>query len=537
MTNKEIANRFNQLGKIMDLHGENKFKTRSYYAAYETLRKYPHALSEMSLDEIVQIDGVGKAISEKIVELNETGELKTYLKYENVTPQGIIELLDIKGIGPKKVRQVWKELGVEDAEELLEAIEENKLLALSGFGQKTQDKIKDQLIYHIEHRGKHLLADVLDHALDLKQELESNISDAQFTLVGDVGRQLNVVDGIDILTDATPDQVKELLSLDDQNQVKYDHITATIHFVDKAHFGSASIALTSSEEFLEAIGKEVEAADESEYWKALNMNGVPPFFRESEAAIEMARKGALPKFIEQNDVRGIIHNHSTYSDGIHTLREMSEYVRSSGFEYFVISDHSKAAFYANGLDEKRVEAQWAEIDELNKEWNDFRLFKGIECDILSDGKMDFEDDFLKEFEVVVASIHAPLSMDEKKATNRLIKAIENPHVHILGHMTGRKQTVRKGYPVDHMKVIDACAANGVSIEINANPFRLDIDWTWIPYCMEKGVLIGINPDAHSTDAVHNIRYGVLSAQKGGLTAEHCLNSFTADEFDTWLKNR
>jgi len=245
----------------------------------------------------------------------------------------------------------------------------------------------------------------------------------------------------------------------------------------------------------------------------------------------------IPTLIEETDIKGVVHTHSTYSDGLNTLKEMAEYTKAQGFEYLVMSDHSKSAFYANGLQPERVLMQMEEIDALNQQLAPFRIFKGIESDILNDGSLDYPEDILSKFEVIIASVHSNLRMDEAKATQRIIKAVENPHTRILGHPTGRLLLSRQGYPLDHQKVIDACAANGVVIELNASPYRLDLDWSWIPYALEKGVMISINPDAHSKQGIHDIHFGVLSARKGALSAEYCLNAKGVNDFVTWIESR
>ena len=257
--------------------------------------------------------------------------------------------------------------------------------------------------------------------------------------------------------------------------------------------------------------------------------------RDMPGALELALDPE--EYVEEGDIKGIVHNHSTYSDGIHDLREIATYVRDAGYGYFGISDHSKTAVYANGLSVDRVEQQHAEIESLNAELAPFVIFKGIESDILADGRLDYDDGVLSTFDFVVASVHSGLKMDEAKATTRLITAIENPYTDILGHPTGRLLLAREGYPIDHKAVIDACAANGVAIELNANPLRLDMDHEWIPYAMEKGVMISINPDAHSKEGIHNVRYGVYSARKGGLTTAMCLNAMDMDTFRQWLASR
>ena len=274
--------------------------------------------------------------------------------------------------------------------------------------------------------------------------------------------------------------------------------------------------------------------DESQIFTKANLPFVEPELREQAWALDLAANHALPTLVETIDIKGVVHAHSTYSDGLNTLREMAEHSKNLGYRYLAISDHSKAAFYANGLKEDRLEAQWAEIDLLNQELAPFKIFKSIECDILSEGMLDYDEATLSRFDLVIASVHSNLKMDEAKATHRLLKAVENPHTRILGHPTGRLLLSRLGYPIDHLKIIDACAANNVAIELNANPYRLDLDWTWIPYAVEKGVLISINPDAHSIAGINDIRFGVFSARKGALAKENCLTCFDLEQFDKWV---
>src|SRR5690606_12835399 len=258
------------------------------------------------------------------------------------------------------------------------------------------------------------------------------------------------------------------------------------------------------------------------------------FLRESPNIIIQAKNKTLPVPVQVNDIKAIIHSHSNWSDGVHTIEEMAQELIKKNFEFLVISDHSKSAFYAKGLTHERIIAQQQYIDELNNRFAPFKIFKSIECDILNDGSLDYTDDILKTFDLVIASVHSNLKMTEDKAMTRLLKAIENPYVMILGHMTGRLLLSRNGYPVDHKKIIDACAANHVAIELNAHPRRLDMDWRWIHYALEKNVLISIDPDAHDLEGFDDIRYGVLSAQKAGLTKENNLSSFSVAKFETYL---
>lgn len=301
---------------------------------------------------------------------------------------------------------------------------------------------------------------------------------------------------------------------------------------------------SASPEFLEAFeaafpGAITQAPSlrDDEIFARAGIPVIPPCMREKETVIRTAKEGKLPALIQPGDIRGIIHSHSTWSDGSNTLEEMARAGIRQGFEYLVISDHSQTAAYANGLREDRVRAQHKEVDALNAALAPFRIFKSIESDILNDGSLDYPPELLQSFDLVIASIHSNLGMTEEKAMSRLIRAIENPYTRILGHMTGRLLLSRNGYPVNHKKIIEACAANQVVIEINAHPRRLDMDWRWLDYAMEKNVLLSINPDAHFIEGYQDVRYGVLASQKGGLTKDRNLSSFGLKEFESWLERK
>jgi len=538
MTNKEIARYFNKLAKIMELHKENPFKIRSYSNAYLSLRKVEKPFTETSGDEIASIKGVGKAIADKIQELIETGSLTAYKRYEEITPPGIIEMLGIKGFGPKKINIIWKELEIDTIGELLYACNENRLVALKGFGLKTQFTLKKQLEYYIDSQGKYLYDSVAQFAFDLEGKINDSFPDDQIALVGLVKRMMPEVKGIEILTTIEDQKIIDAVDGLEMNEegtmLLYQSYPVYFYETNKENFGSEAFKMNSGDEFLEQIESIPESSSEQEVFASLGLAYVYPEYRESGIVYEQSKSNSLPQLIELPDIKGVVHNHSTYSDGLHTVDEMARECMRLGYEYFVISDHSKAAFYANGMSEDRVYQQMEEIDALNKGYDDFRIFKSIECDILNDGSMDYGDEFLKEFEIVVASIHTNLKMDESKANTRLIKAIENPNTHILGHPTSRLLLAREGYPIDHALIIDACAANNMVIELNCNPSRLDLDWTWIPYALEKGVKISINPDAHSKDQIRYIEAGVSAARKGGLTKEMCLNAMNRADFTKWV---
>lgn len=538
LSNKAIARSINFLGKLMELHNENSFRIRSYYSAYNSLRKIEKPFCDVSDEELSSLPSVGKTIIDKIRELTKTGTLKELEEYKSITPPGIQSMLGIRGIGPKKVNVIWHDMKIETIGELLYACNENRLVNYKGFGLKTQDAIRKNLEYFISAQGKFHYATVIDKAEALLESFQDLYPDADTQFCGDVGRMMPEVKGIEIITTEQEYELTALHVLEDpeDGELKYEGIPVYIEAVDPDGFGTELFLRTASDEFIEASGVTYDDyyPFEEDLLEEIGLPFIPHEFRETAKAFNLAMEGVVPELVEDKDIKGIVHNHTTYSDGLHTLEEMTKRCIDLGYEYFVVSDHSQTAFYAEGLQEERVLMQWREIDEINTKYPDFKVFKSIESDILNDGSLDYTEDILKGFDLIIASIHSNLNMDIDKATNRLIKAIENPYTRILGHPTGRLLLGRTGYPIDHKKIIDAASANNVCIEMNANPQRLDLDWTWIDYAMDKGVMISINPDAHSMDQIEFIKYGVAAARKGGLTAEMCLNSKSLAEFTLWV---
>lgn len=550
MTNKEIAKHFQYLGEIMELHEDNPFKIKSYLNAYLTLRKVTAPLAAMQQPEIAGIKGIGASISASIKELLETGGTAQQRALDEKTPPGVREMLHIPGFGPKKIRTIWKDLGVESVGELLYACNENRLVELKGFGQKTQEDLRQKLEYFQKSQGKYLFADIEPIAQQLLETVSVALPSAKCALVGAVRRMANVVERVEILV-AHDGPVEPLFAGEQLVKTGGDaggsvywatadgHVPVSIYHCPLAEFGSKYFRYSAGEAYLQTFlerttGTDFKglAAEEAVYERA-GMPWLPAELREEAWAVGITP----PQLLEVADVRGVVHAHSTWSDGINSLEEMALHARSLGYAYLGITDHSKAAFYANGLKEDRVLAQWAEIDKLNKTLAPFRIFKGIESDILADGSLDYPDDLLAGFDFIIASVHSNLRMDEEKATARVLRAVENPFTTILGHPTGRLLLSRPGYPLDHRKIIDACAANSVAIELNANPYRLDLDWTWIPYALEKGVLISVNPDAHSVGGIRDIRFGVLSARKGGLDKKNCLTCFELEAFSRFITHK
>ncbi|MCC6726073.1 MAG: DNA polymerase/3'-5' exonuclease PolX [Saprospiraceae bacterium] len=545
MTNKEIAKQFQYLAEIMELHEDNPFKIKTYQNNYLTIRKLPEPLAEMQASEMEKIKGIGSSTIASIREMLETGTMQALKKFEDITPVGVQEMLHIPGFGPKKIRVIWKELGVETIGELRYACNENRLVELKGFGEKTQEDLRQKLEYFQKSKGKFLFAELEAAAQSVHEKLTNLLPEAKIGLAGAFRRRSNIIEHLEFVIGSNEPilQIFEnewLIKLSEANgqfnAKTLDEIPVTIYHCSLAEFGSKLFRYSASAAFMEAFLEQSKGldfkglSDENEVFQKANLPYLEPELREQAWSIGKS----FSNLVEPGDVKGVVHAHSTWSDGLHSLRQMAEHAKQFGYSYLGITDHSKSAFYANGLKEDRVMAQWQEIEQLNQELGPFKIFKGIESDILNDGSLDYSDEILAGFDFIIASVHSNLRMDEEKATQRLIKAIENPHTTILGHPTGRLLLSRQGYPIDHLKVLDACAANGVAIELNANPHRLDLDWTWIPAALEKNIPISINPDAHSTAGVNDIRYGVFSARKGGLTKETCLTCMELPDFEQFI---
>jgi DNA polymerase (family X) len=547
MDNYDIAEQFSLLAKLMDIHGENSFKAKSYSSAAFAIEKMPQQITSIPKEKIFQVRGIGDSVGKKVVELLETGQLKALSEIVMKTPSGVLEMMNIKGLGPKKINLLWKEMGIDTIEELAKACGENRIAEKKGFGEKTQQNILESIKFQQDNAGKYLYAklEAFTEAFTLK--LKEKFPDHKTEITGAFRRQLEIIESLEWVTTVPNDKLKNYLITDEVQLVAdrdgllilnaEERLVLQFHITTSENFYSTLFETSCSGEFLqEWKHKNISGSfgSEEEIFTKAAVNYIPPFLRDNSAII--SRTGVNYKdIIQTSDIKGLIHSHSNWSDGAYTIEEMAQELIRIGFEYLVISDHSKSAFYANGLTEQRIREQHLYIDELNKKLAPFKIFKSIECDILNDGSLDYENKILSQFDLVITSVHSNLDMDQEKAMKRLIGAITNPYTTILGHMTGRLLLRRKGYPVDHKTIIDACAENHVVIEINASPSRLDIDWRWIEYAIEKGVLLSINPDAHTTEEFHNIKYGVMVAQKGALPSTRNLSSFSLKEFEAFLE--
>lgn len=528
MTTEDIADALEITAKLMELHNENPFKVKAIAAAAYKLGKTRIDLNNQTPEELVKIEGISKSLAEKIYEFTTTGISNELKELQTKTPVGVIDMLGIKGLGPKKVRQLWLELELESVTDLLYACHENRLVELKGFGEKTQNTIIQNIEFKLSNTGKFHFAYAEKIGQPIIDAIKKQTDFVSFT--GAMYRKCEVIEEIDILVG------DESIDLDDYSS---EHIPVNFIQVNEAVYYRTLVESSSTPEHLAGIDFQKldikKYTSEEEVYANLHIQFCEPEIREGLFEIEKAKHNQLPKLVEYTDLKGILHNHSTYSDGMNSLEEMAVYCKQLGYQYLGICDHSQTAVYADGLKAETVLLQQKEIEKLNQQLFPFKIFKGIESDILSNGNLDYEEDVLKTFDFIVASVHANLKMDEEKANARLIKAIENPYTTILGHPTGRLLLGRPGYPIDHKKIIDACAANNVVIELNAHPYRLDIDWRWIPYCLEKGVMISINPDAHQLKGYHDMRYGTYAARKGMLTKETCLNAMDLNQFETFLK--
>jgi DNA polymerase (family 10) len=572
MNKKEIAKIIEEIGKILELKGENPFKVRAYYNGariIETLDKDIYKLVETG--EISEIKGIGKALADKITTLVTQNELPYYEELKSSIPGGLLDLLKIPGLGVKKVKTIYEKLKISTIGELEYACRENRLRDLEGFGQKSQDKILQSIALHKKYSERFLYPAAAEEADLLLDYLKKNNNIDQVEVAGSLRRKMETIKDIDVIASCKDDyrqsimqyftDYKHCMQVTSQGLTKSaivldSGIAAEIRLVNNDEFPFLLNHATGSKDFnthtrrlakdkkmkLNEYGlfkdeKRLACKNEQEIFEKLGLPFISPELREDMGEIEAAQKGSEFELYDGTPFYGLFHIHSRYSDGANTIAEIVAACKSMNFEYAGICDHSKSAFYANGLSEEKIKEQHQEIDQLNAKNKSFKIFKGIEVDILADGTLDYGDEVLASFDFVIISVHSSFGLSEKEMTTRICKALLNPFVTMLGHPTGRLLLAREPYAVNMEEVIDVAADQGKAIEINANPFRLDLDWRWGKLAQTKGIKTALNPDAHSIDGLNDYKYGIGIARKGWFKKENILNTFTSKQLTAFFNTK
>jgi DNA polymerase (family 10) len=560
MTNKEVARILQETADLIKLTGGNEYRARAFSNASRSIGQLDESIRVRVQEKTLQeLQGIGQGLAEDIRQLVQTGRLPQHQELLDQIPSGLTDVLRVKGLGPSRVRTLWKELGVASLDELETAGREDRLTAVKGFGKKTQANILEQIQLLRQYLSQYLFAEAFRESEGLIARLEGQEEIDRVKRSGALRRRMEVVDRIELVAaTGNLDVFEERV----ENWFQQVEVTAephrlvveaflehgmpvTVVFTTSDRMGTELWRQTGSdahcEQFIAEYGMPAPAGRERDVYAGVGLPWIPPELREDNGEISAAKEDELPDLITMTDLQGSIHNHTTYSDGGNTVEEMTREARAMGHSYLVICDHSRSLSIANGLSIERVREQQKEIAAVNDMLGadgeaPFHIFSGIESDILPDGSLDYPDDVLDTFDLVVGSIHSRFNMTEEEATDRIVTAVQNSHFAILGHPTGRLLLRREGYPVDHERIIQACAEANVAIELNANPRRLDLDWRWIKPATDRGVLIAINPDAHTTEELHNMRWGVEVARKGWLEPYQCLNSKSLDEFMQWVSD-
>jgi len=537
-----------EFGQRVALRGGNPYRAKAYTRAAESLATLTVPLAEVVREgRLRQIPGVGEAIANVITRLHQTGTHPALEAMRKEIPTGVLEMLSIPGLRPEKVMKLYKELGITSLAALEEAAKADRLKDVKGLGPALQAKILQGISIGRESEGRrhiHRAAALLERAREQVRQAHPELK--RVTPAGDFRRGCELVSDLSLVVETRGADVETIRS---GSQLR-------VHVTDPAHYGITLLRATGSAAHLEQLealaarkGFALDAAglhhdhkliakSEEEIYAALGLPFIEPELREGADEIALAIEHALPKLVTDQDLRGILHAHTDLSDGVDTLQVMAEATRACGYQYFGVADHSKSAHYAGGLSLEEIEAQHAQIDRLNQRYGKhFRILKGIESDILVDGSLDYPCEVLARFDFVVASVHGRFKLDRKTQTQRIIRAVENPFTTVLGHMTGRQLLRRPGYEIDIEAILDACAEHGVAVEINANPWRLDLDWRWHRRALQRGCMMSINPDAHSTDEIDLTHWGVEMARKGCVPAERVLNALTLPRLLRHLRRR
>lgn len=575
MDKKQIAALLEEMGTLFELKGENPFKCRAFHNAARVVEGLTDDIAGMvASGEIRSVKGIGDHLSKVIAELVQTGKCKEYEEVKSSLPEGLLQMIRIPGLGPKRVKVLYEKLKIQSIDDLQKACQEHRLAALEGFGEKTEENILKGIALLASVSDKHLYPQAKKEAEPIVEALRRLKGVKHCEVAGSLRRKKEIIGDIDILASAAAKErvrifdsfvtlpgVQEVLARGETKSsvLLSSGIQCDLRLVSEAEYPFALNYFTGSKEhnvemrsrarsfglslneygFSRSGGKEAKGAkptphcaDEADIYRSLRLVYVPPELRENMGEIEEAARGALPALIDDKDICGTFHCHTNYSDGLNTLEQMAEGAKALGWNYLGIADHSKVAAYAGGLSLEKVKQQLKAIDLINARSKQFRLFKGTEVDIMSDGSLDYSDKILASFDYVVAAIHSKFKMTEDEATKRMIKALKNQYVTFIGHPTGRLLLSREGYPINMTKVIDAASDFGKGIEINAHPFRLDLDWRFVKYAKQKHVPIYINPDAHSIDGLADVFYGVGIARKGWLEAKDVVNTWSVRQVES-----
>jgi DNA polymerase (family 10) len=570
LNNKGVSAILQEVALLLDLKGESPFKVKAYSHAARSIE-----LLEEDLETIIQegrlreMKGIGESLAQHITELVTTGRLQLDEDLKTSIPSGHLEMLKIPTLGPKKIKTLYDRLGIKTIGELEYSCLENRLMDLQGFGQKSQEKILQGIQQVKKYQGQYLYGEVIEPAQVILKKILSHPRVIRGSLAGSLRRKMEVVRNINLVVSTQrPQEVLRAFSkLPEVEVVRFEKKEGGRYSLfsglevdlrtspdqtfpyslfcftgSLAHWNSMvekakAKGLNLSEKGLHRNGKTVPCKEEEGIFYALGLDDIPPELRENQGEIEVSEMHQLPHLIENQDIQGIFHVHSFYSDGAPSIQRLAQASKKLGFSYIGLSDHSQSAHYAGGLALDNLRKQWKEIDEVNQEIEGLTIFKGIESDILPDGSLDYEEAILKQFDFVIASVHSHFNLSREEMTQRVIKALRNPYTTILGHPTGRLLLAREPYAIDMMHVIDEASRSGVSIELNAHPYRLDIDWRLCKYAKEKGIKIAINPDAHDEEGLKDTYYGVGIGRKGWLEPGDVLNTMDLDEMKGFLERR
>lgn len=551
MDRKSAAGTLRRIGLLLELAGENPYRVRAFSGAARAVEAVDGDLEALiASGEILQSKGIGKGTASVLSELAAGHRPTALVEAEKVVPPGVREMMTLPGLGPKKVRTLWRDLGAESLGELEYACRENRLVDLKGFGAASQSSVLEALAFRARARERRLVNQAWAESDAVIERLDSITGVTRVEVAGELRRCAETVGELGFIVDVegAVEEASVARVLGEAERVDHgqwlirpgEGLVVKLWFVPPLGTGAARIGATGSEAFLAELEARAAAADgRSDLWldgdeeavfAGLGLSWIPPELREDGSWVARAASDDLPELVEAADLHGVLHNHTTDSDGTASLEEMAAAAAHRGWSFFGVADHSPAAFYANGVDTARLQNQWGRIDAWNAVNPGLRIVKGLEADILPDGRLDIPQDCEAGLEYVVASVHSSFSMSEEEQTGRIVEAVGHPACRVLGHPTGRLLLARPGYAVDLDRVLDACAEHGVAVEINASPYRLDLDRSWAEKALDRGLKLAVNPDAHAVEGLDDVRWGLAIARRAGATKEDLVNCMDIDEF-------